>query len=453
MVLFVALMILPGIFGAHMYVLIWLSRRRDGLLARQRETIASFQVTATDTDWPVVTTQLPIYNEVAVVERLIDAVAAIDYPRDRHEIQILDDSNDATRDVIDRAAWRWRDRGVDIKVVRRSNRTHYKAGALAHGVTTARGEFIAIFDADFLPGPDFLRNLIPLALVDAKVACVQGRWGHLNRDETWITRAVALGMDGHFAIEQPARAWNGMLLNFNGTAGLWRRSAIDAPGVGGWSGDTVTEDLDLSYRAQLAGWKIVFHLDAEAPAEIPADVNALKAQQRRWATGSIQTARKLLGRVWRSPLPLSTKAEATLHLLGYSVNLWMLLMAVIGQPLLWIGDPDLMTAWFGVTSAIVVFAAIGPSLAYMLARRRLTGKWPRASTLIGLITVGFGLSVNNGLAVINGWFTRGGEFVRTPKSGSAGAARGVSRYRAVRSRVWAIEIVLGVWCVAQWVIA
>lgn len=450
---FVTLMILPGIFGAHMYVLLWLARRRPGVPARQRETIAAFQRRATDADWPIVTTQLPVFNELSVVERLIDAVATMDYPRDRHEIQVLDDSTDGTRDVIDDAVERWRARGVDIKVVRRADRAHYKAGALANGLTTARGEFIAIFDADFLPNPMFLRNMIPLALAEQDIGCAQGRWGHLNQNETWITQAVALGMDGHFAVEQPARAWNDMLLNFNGTAGLWRRAAIEAPNVGGWSGDTVTEDLDLSYRAQLAGWKIVFHLDEEAPAEIPADVDALKAQQRRWATGSIQTARKLLGPVWRSRRPLSTKVEATFHLLGYSVNLWMLLMGVFGQPLLWLGDPDLRTAWFGAASLLVVIAAVGPSLTYMLARRRLTGRYPPLATLLGLITVGFGLSLNNGLAVIAGWVTRGGEFVRTPKSGSAGARRATAPYRAARSHIWLIEILLGAWCAAQWAIA
>lgn len=449
---FVVVITLPGLYGLHLFALMLLAMvRKRGVTERQRETVAQYCRETPDEAWPRVTTQLPIYNEVAVAERLIRAAARLDYPRERLEIQVLDDSSDETRALVDRVCASLRLEGHDIRVVRRPTRAHYKAGALANGLRQARGDYIAIFDADFIPEADFLRRLIPLIASDPQAACVQGRWGHLNVRDAWYTQALALGMDGHFGVEQPARAWNGLLLNFNGTAGVWRRAAIDDPRVGGWSGDTLTEDLDLSYRAQLAGWRILYTQEVVAPAEVPADVDALKSQQRRWATGSIQTARKLLPAVWRSQrLSLLQKLEASIHLTQYSVNVFMLLMALVSRSLLAVVPPERFQETLGWSWWLVLFAALAPSIAYVYARWSLERVLAGPIQILKLITLGLGLSLNNTVAVFAGLVQRGGEFVRTPKSGSAGARAARPPYAALRSRLWSVELVLGGFCLVQW---
>jgi len=452
LVLFVLLMLLPGFYGVHLYVLMLLAvRRRRSERRRQRAVVRRYQRHTPEHAWPVVTTQIPLYNELPVVRRVLEAVAAMDYPAGRHEIQVLDDSTDGTRAVVDRLCAALRARGHDVKVIRRPERTHYKAGALANGLRTARGELIAVFDADFVPDRGFLRRMVPLLAAQPQVGCVQARWGHLNASESWITESLALGMDGHFGVEQPARAWNGLLLNFNGTAGVWRREAIEDPRVGGWSGDTITEDLDLSYRAQLAGWKIEYRLDEVAPAEVPADANALKAQQRRWATGSIQTARKLLPCVWRSNLSIWQKLEATIHLTQYSVNVWMLLMALYGRTLLWLVPPERYQDFLTISWVLILFAAAAPSISYIYARWAVGGGLAGPMRILRLIALGFGLSVNNTVAVLTGLVQRGGEFVRTPKTGTDGR-RPVRRamYSALRSRLWMAELLIGAFCLYQW---
>src|SRR6476646_5986370 len=244
-------------------------------------------------EWPMVTVQLPLYNEMYVAERLIDAVCAIDYPRDRFEIQVLDDSTDETRNIAELAVRRYAAEGIDIKYIHREDRTGYKAGALEAGLKVSRGEFVGIFDADFIPTADFLNQLIP-HFRDPKVGMVQARWGHINQDYSLLTKIQAILLDGHFILEHGGRNRGGRFFNFNGTAGVWRRTAIDE--AGGWQHDTLTEDLDLSYRAQLAGWQFVFVPSLIAPAEVPVEMNAFKSQQHRWAKGSIQTCRKLLPR-------------------------------------------------------------------------------------------------------------------------------------------------------------
>src|SRR5450759_2489079 len=260
---------------------------------------------------PVVTIQLPLYNEMYVADRLIEAVCAIDYPRELFEIQVLDDSIDETRTIAELAVRRYAAQGIDIKYLHRDDRTGYKAGALAAGLTVARGEFVGIFDADFIPSSDFLTRLIP-HFRDPKVGMVQARWGHINQDYSLLTKIQAILLDGHFVLEHGGRNRAGRFFNFNGTAGVWRRAAIiDA---GGWQHDTLTEDLDLSYRAQLRGWKFVFVPTRIAPAEVPVEMNAFKSQQHRWAKGSVQTCRKLLPRILRSDLPFSVKTEAFFHL-------------------------------------------------------------------------------------------------------------------------------------------
>ena len=442
-----------AVYGLHLYALLYLFRRKAPTRRReQQETIAAYHRDHALDQWPVVTTQLPIYNERNVVERLVGATAAIDYPPDRHEIQILDDSDDSTRDKVDDLVRRLRSRGVDIKVIRRANRSGFKAGALATGIAVARGEYVAVFDADFVPPKDFLRQAIPLLAAKPDLACLQGRWSHLNRHESWLTEAQALGIDGHFAIEQGARAWNGFMMNFNGTAGVWRKAAIDDPAVGGWSGDTLTEDLDLSYRAQLAGWKLEYCLDLACPAELPGTVGALKSQQRRWATGSIQVARKLLPSVWRTRLSLPKKIEATLHLTHYSVALWMLLLAVIARPMLLVASEGRVFGdWFWIAWAAILVSALAPSLVYAYARYSLGGRWSGLRTIPSMLILGCGMCVNNSLGVLRGLFGWGGDFVRTPKSGSADAARVVSHYQVAVNHTWIAEVVLGVYSLLSFV--
>ncbi|TWT41268.1 Beta-monoglucosyldiacylglycerol synthase [Phycisphaerae bacterium RAS1] len=448
---FLFLMIVPGVYGVHLYLLMFLSFwRRSSVRRYQAATTTRYTRETPENLWPIVTTQIPLYNEVTVARRVIEAAARMDYPVGRHEVQILDDSSDETRELVDQTVLELRARGYDVSVVRRADRTNYKAGALAHGLKFSRGKYIAIFDADFVPDHQFLRKLVPLIESDPQAGCVQGRWGHLNAGENWITEGLALGIDGHFSVEQGARAWSGFLLNFNGTGGIWRRAAIDDPRVGGWHGDTITEDLDLSYRAQLVGWRVIYCNDVVSPAEIPADVNALKSQQRRWATGSIQTARKLLPLVWKSPISLLQKLEATLHLTQYSVSVFMLLMAIFGRTLLWTVPAEKAATWLGVSSVLVLAGAAAPSIAYMYARWTLSREVVGLLRLLKFILLGFGLAVNNGVAVLVGLVQRGGEFVRTPKSGASAQSRGRGQYASLRSKLWLFEIALGAFCLVQW---
>ncbi len=440
-------------YGLHLYMLLFLFRRRvRAKRQQQRDVVEAYQRERKPADWPLVTTQIPIYNERDVAERIIDAVASINYPAGRHEIQVLDDSDDQTRGQVDDAVNRWQARGVDIRAVRRTDRSGYKAGALAFGLQSARGTYVAVFDADFVPPSSFLYQAVPLLEASPKLACLQGRWAHLNRRESWLTEAQALGIDGHFAIEQGARAWNGLMMNFNGTAGIWRKAAIDDPNVGGWSGDTLTEDLDLSYRAQLAGWKIDYCLDLACPAELPGTIGALKSQQARWATGSIQVARKLLPRIWRAPISLGKKIEATLHLTHYSVALWMLLLALVARPMVLVHAGGMLnTDWIWIVWMGILFSAVAPSFVYAYARYTLAGRWSGLRTIPSMLVLGCGLCVNNSVAVLRGLSLRGGEFVRTPKSGSDTGLAKVSSYRTVVNRMWMAEILLGVYSLLAFV--
>jgi cellulose synthase/poly-beta-1,6-N-acetylglucosamine synthase-like glycosyltransferase len=436
-----------AIYGLHLYVLVWLFRRRARQVrAAQRETIETFQRSVPDKQWPVVTTQIPLYNEVDVAERIIRAAAAMQYADGKHEIQVLDDSDDDSGPKIDSVAADLRAQGLDVKVLRRRDRTGYKAGALAKGVQQARGEYVVVFDADFVPPSDFLRRAIPLLETSPDLACLQGRWGHLNEDESWLTQAQAMGIDGHFAIEQGARAWNGLLMNFNGTAGVWRKAAIEDPNVGGWAGDTLTEDLDLSYRAQLAGWRMDYCFDLAAPAELPAHINAFKSQQRRWATGSIQVAVKLLPRIWRARLRLAQKVEATLHLTHYTVSVWMLILALLARPMLFITiEGDRVGDWLWVMWAIVFVSAVAPATTYGYARYVLGGGLSGVPIVPQMMVLGCGMCLNNALAVFRGLKLRGGEFVRTPKSGTQRKSKRRGSYKPLQTHLWAFELVLGAW--------
>jgi glycosyltransferase involved in cell wall biosynthesis len=374
---------------------------------------------------PHVTVQLPLYNEATVAVRLLEHVSRIEYPHDRFEIQVLDDSTDETgqlvRAAIRRLAVDPATCDLDIVYIHRVDRTGYKAGALDAGLTVARGEIVAIFDADFLPQPDFLRALVP-HFFDPKVGMVQARWGHLNRDLSLLTRVQALMLDGHHLVENRARAAAGWLFNFSGTGGMWRKSAI--ADAGGWQHDTLTEDLDLSYRAQLRGWKFIYREDIVTPAELPEDVSAFRAQQYRWAKGTVQTARKLLEPIWTSRLTLDQRIEAFFHLTPHFAYPLMVFLSVLLLPALILmpaTDPRTMLLidlplCIGTTGSLAAFYAMAE---VTQGRRRRDA----LKQLPALLALGAGLAPHLSKAVFEGLSTMSGEFVRTPKKGDAAGTR------------------------------
>lgn len=381
--------------------------------------------------WPRVTIQLPIYNELYVVERLIDAVSALEWPRDRLEIQVLDDSEDETTRVAQaRAEWHRR-RGIDIQVLRRPERTGFKAGALAYGLAHAQGELIAIFDADFTPPSDFLLKTVPHLLADGRAGMVQTRWGHLNAEYNPLTRAQAIALDGHFAVEQAARNNLGLFLNFNGSGGIWRRTCIEE--AGGWQDTTLCEDLDLSYRAQLRGWHFVFLPDVVSPAELPPQIQAYKRQQARWAQGSTQCLLKLGPALVRAPLPPGLKLEALLHLSGYVLHALLVILLLVTVPLLdWHTTPHLIANLFSV-------ASFGPPLLYAVSQRRLYANWQeRFRYFPVLMLLGIGLSFNNLMAVLRAVSGRSNTFRRTPKFRIEGRAGGWARKQYALPFSWAV---------------
>jgi cellulose synthase/poly-beta-1,6-N-acetylglucosamine synthase-like glycosyltransferase len=358
---------------------------------------------------PHVTVQLPIYNELYVVERLIDAAVALDWPRERLQIQVLDDSDDETTALARARVEYHQRRGYDIALLHRTERSGFKAGALALGLTQARGEFIAVFDADFVPPRDFLKRTLPHLLAHPQVGLVQTRWGHLNDTYSPLTRAEALALDGHFVIEQTARHRNHLFFNFNGTAGVWRRACIED--AGGWHGDTLSEDLDLSYRAQMRGWQFLFLPDVVAPAELPPQIHAYKRQQYRWAKGSTQVLLKLGARVLTTPgLSLFQRIEGVLHLSGYLMNVLMLALLLTLVPLLML-ETHLPAVMFYFS-----FAMFGPVIMYALAQRALYPDWlARLRYFVVLLLLGTGIALNNSLAVLDAFTRRGNTFRRTPK--------------------------------------
>lgn len=357
----------------------------------------------------VVTVQLPIYNERHVSARVIDAACRLDWPRERIEIQVLDDSTDDTREIIDASVRAWQARGVDIQVIRRPDRAGYKAGALAVGLAQARGDALAVFDADFVPPPDFLAQTLPHLLPG--VGVVQARWGHLNASESWLTRAQALALDGYFMIEQTVHARLGCFLTFNGTAGVWRRAAIEA--AGGWQGDTLTEDVDLSYRAQMAGWRIVFLPSVVAPAELPATQPAFRRQQFRWAKGTIQVLRKLGASILSSDRPPAVRLLACVTLSGYLV-FPITLGLLLGGPLLLLFPPDFPHAlqWLGLVP-------LGSLAMFASAESAIGSGWPRRILAYPyLVVLTIGLSLVGTRAVVEGLIGRKSAFERTPKTGA-----------------------------------
>jgi cellulose synthase/poly-beta-1,6-N-acetylglucosamine synthase-like glycosyltransferase len=368
------------------------------------------------------------------------------------EIQVLDDSTDETREIAAAAVAHQRAKGVDIHHLHRSDRTGFKAGALEAGLATARGEFIAIFDADFVPPSDILRRTVD-HFTDSRVGMLQVRWGHLNADHSLLTRIQALMLDGHFVVEHTARHRSGRFFNFNGTAGLWRRRCIEE--AGGWQHDTLTEDLDLSYRAQLAGWRFVYMPTLEAPAELPVEMNAFKSQQHRWTKGSVQTGLKMLPRLLRTPLPGRVKAEAIFHLTDNVSYLLMLMLSVLIAPALLIRHQHGLNWFYLVDLPLFLSATMSVSAFYVAAARELAPKSPRhwirrALLLPALMALGIGLCVNNARAVIEALLRRQSPFIRTPKhrvaDGEGSRSGWISlSYRAESTLLPLIEITLGIW--------
>jgi cellulose synthase/poly-beta-1,6-N-acetylglucosamine synthase-like glycosyltransferase len=418
-------------YGLHRYFIVYLFLKNRH---RVPQPLSRFD------QLPVITVQLPLFNEIYVVERLLKSVSALDYPRELLQIQVLDDSTDETRDLTVACAERLREHGFDVELLHRHDRTGYKAGALEAGLATARGEFVCILDADFVPRPDLLRSSIDF-FTDPKVGMIQTRWGHLNRGYSLLTRVQAMFLDGHLLLEQVARSRSGRFFNFNGTAGLWRKTCIAESG--GWQHDTLTEDLDLSYRAQLAGWKFVFLNDVVTPAELPVDMNGFKSQQHRWTKGSIQTCKKLLPRIWRSPLPLPIKIEATGHLTSNFAYLLLACLCVLLHPST--GGPQ--SSWlrmFLVDVPIFLSASLSVAVFYICAQRELhPNTWMKEILLLpALIALGVGLSINNGRAVLEAVFNHKSEFKRTPKYGIENKAQAwrSCRYMPLKSLLPIIEI-------------
>ncbi len=396
-------------------------------------------------DWPKVCVQLPMYNEYNVAERVIRAAAKIDYPKDRLEIQVLDDSTDETTELVAEVVQELRQKGVNISHITRGNRKGYKAGALAHGMALSDAEFFAVFDADFIPPKDFLRKTIP-HFQNQEIGAVQTRWSYINDTAGPFTMLQAVMLDGHFVVEQFVRSREGLFLIFNGTGGVWRAKAVED--AGGWQSDTLTEDADLSYRAQMAGYRILYLPDVACPSELPPEINAFKAQQRRWTKGGVQTMRKILPMVLSAHLPLKIKVEAFFHLVGNLAYPGMLVLAGLTLPVLLIKTFSDAYHWYFVIAGSFIVGAFGFPLLYFNALRDIYPDWKRRVWFLPfLIAATMGISLNNTLAAVEGLFKNGGEFFRTPKYGETSAAL----YKlAERKRQAIAEIVLGFYMAATY---
>jgi Glycosyltransferase like family 2 len=397
-------------YGAHRASLVFQCMRYKRRIER-----ASRSVSVPDSELPSVTVQLPLYNEATVVRRLLNAAGALDYPSDRLELQVLDDSTDETEGIARAAVEELRERGINAVYLRRPDRHGYKAGALDFGLQQASGELIAIFDADFVPQSSFLKEIVG-HFTDPRIGMVQTRWEHMNRDHSLLTSIQALMLDGHHMVENRARFGAGNMFNFSGTGGIWRRQAIQD--AGGWEHDTLTEDLDLSYRAQLAGWRFVYRGDVLTPAELPEDMSSFRAQQYRWAKGTVQTARKLLLRVAKSELTLAQRVEACFHMLPHMAYPMMVLLTLLLLPaLVFMPASDVRTLLLidlplclGATGSLATFYAMAE-----IAQGR--SAWGAMKRLPALIALGAGLAPHLSSAVFDGMRSMAGEFVRTPKRG------------------------------------
>lgn len=441
--IYFGILLMLSFYGSHRYMMVYLYRKhaRGGDPA-PKELYDADQL-------PLITVQLPLFNERYVVTRLIDFIARLDYPRDRLEIQVLDDSTDDTTTLAASHVALWQKQGLDIKLIHRTDRTGYKAGALQEGLKVARGEFVAVFDADFMPDPDFLLRAVH-HFTDPEVGMVQARWDHVNRDYSLLTRAQAVLLDGHFVLEHTARNRSGRFFNFNGTAGIWRRTTIDD--AGGWEHHTLTEDLDLSYRAQLKGWRFVFLRDVTVPSEIPVEMNAFKTQQHRWAKGSIQTAIKLLPRILRSDQPFLVKLEAFHHMTSNLAYVLLVMLAML-MPLATL--IRIQQGWYEVMILdLPIFLGATWSICYFywISQREIGKKPLEIIRLIpAVLGLGIGVSVNNAKGVLEAIAGHQTPFVRTPKYAieahgeAAGEAWTSKLYLRKSTLLPVIEFGLGLW--------
>jgi cellulose synthase/poly-beta-1,6-N-acetylglucosamine synthase-like glycosyltransferase len=432
-------LVVVSIYGLHRYVLVFLYYRYRNNHPKAAEKFDEL---------PAVTIQLPMYNERNVARRIIEKTCRIDYPREKLQIQVLDDSTDDTGEIASQVVQQYRREGFDIEYIHRDNRVGYKAGALKAGLERATGEFVTIFDADFLPERDFLKRSIHY-FTDPKVCVVQTRWAHLNRNRSLLTRSQAIFLDGHFAIEHVARNRSERFMAFNGTAGTWRREAIED--AGGWHHDTLTEDLDLSYRAQLKGWKFIFLPDLTSPAELPPDMNAFKAQQFRWTKGGAQTALKVLPKVLLSKFPWKVKIEAFFQLTAFSMHLSMLLMVLLMFPAMYLRTlPWAEGSLLRTVFELVVFtlATLSASVFYLASQYELTRDWRSTLKYLPMMmALGAGLCVSNAKAVLEAWFGRQSEFVRTPKYGDATSSALTAPKKGKRKIHWLpyVEFLFGMY--------
>lgn len=382
------------------------------LYYKKKYSNKSFPTNENIEPFPKVTIQLPIYNEKFIVKRLINSICELDYPTEKLEIQVLDDSTDETTELTRKIVEEKKNLGIDIVLLHRTNRNGFKAGALAEGILKSSGEFIAIFDADFIPKNDFLKNTLRYFTSD-KIGMVQSRWEYLNEKESLLTKVQAYGLNGHFVIEQKIRNNSGFFINFNGTAGVLRRECIED--AGGWQGDTITEDLDLSYRAQLKGWKFIYLLDYSTPSELPIEINSLKAQQFRWTKGAIETAKKLLLDIWKSSYKIKLKLQATFHLTNNLVFPFILLVGILNLPMIFIKATGSYNSLFNWLS-IFIIALLSSFLLYYNAQTK--SKLTSISKVMFFplfLAASMGLSVNNTKAVFEGLINLKSDFVRTPK--------------------------------------
>ena len=428
--LYTILLIVLFFYSLHSFILIYYYYRFRNRIKKRFKRL---------TKYPTVTVQLPIYNEKYVVHRLLKSVIELDYPKSRLEIQVLDDSSDETSDIVARLVEEYKDRRFNIHHIQRGSRDGYKAGALQYGLERAKGDFLAIFDADFVPAPDFLKQLLP-EFEGLDVAGVQARWGHLNHDDSLLTRAQAIGLDNHFAMEQTLRHQAGFFINFNGTCGIWRKDAIrDA---GGWHSDTLAEDLDLSYRVQLRGWKIRFREDYTVLGELPDSAESYKIQQNRWAKGTIQVARKLLSRVFKTKMSKIAKYESFVHLTCHINFVALLGLALFSPVIVYFKVENIVGNGYFIFASLFTVGAFGYPYLYFLSQRESYPDYrKRIPFIVGVIAYSMGLSVSNSKAIIDGWMNRKNVFRRTPKSG--GEAVG---YRAEsKSIIPYLEILLGIY--------
>jgi cellulose synthase/poly-beta-1,6-N-acetylglucosamine synthase-like glycosyltransferase len=418
MIPYFLVMTILAVYGIHRYALVYNYYKNRKRIAGPPPEISA---------WPQVTVQLPIYNEKYVIERLVEAIAAFDYPRELLDIQVLDDSTDETREVAANCVERYRQLGVPISHIHRDNREGFKAGALQEGLKSARGEFVAIFDADFIPPADFLRRTVPY-FIDQKLAMVQTRWSYINRHYSALTEVEAILLDGHFVIEHSSRFRTGLFFNFNGTAGIWRRIAIED--AGGWQHDTLTEDTDLSYRAQLCGWHFIYLPEIDCPSELPVEMSAFKSQQARWAKGLMQTAKKILPRVLRSEVPAAVKAEAVFHLTANISYPLMVFMSIILLPAMIVRFYQGWVQVLIIDLPLFLASTCSISSFYLAAERALYPKtWKRTFLYLPFVmAVGIGLSVRNAMAVIEAIAGVKSEFVRTPKYRVEGRAQGAGAW-------------------------